>query len=386
MPILSEVRHAPLNFIVFLIGMFIVAVLAKYFSITRNRALFLYLWHGGFSLVYLVYSLSNTADARAYYTLSVSGSYVFSGVYDFVYWLTSFFSVRLGLDYLGVFLVYNIIGSVGIISFFASLKQASAGRQMWVRRLSLLIVLLPSVSFWSAAIGKDAIAFMATGLSLWAALNLRDRSKLMVFAVFAMFLVRPHVAGMMVISLLAASFFDPALAMRRKIFLFGVTTCVAIFLIPFAIRYAGLSSLDIDTILAYIYTRQSYNQSGGGGIDISSMGLPLQLFTYLFRPLPYEASTLFQFASSIDNLVLLFICAVGALGLLKGQRPLVSANWIFLWIFVTGCWLMLAITTANLGISVRQKWMFAPMLIFLLVSIAGRVKNSSTGSDNAKVA
>jgi hypothetical protein len=377
-PILTELRHAPLSFIVFLIGMYIVVVLAKHFSITRKRALFLYCWHAGFSIVYLVYSLSNPADASAYYNLSLVNSYAFSGVSDFVYWLTKLFSVRLGLDYLGVFLVYNIVGSIGLISFFASLKQASVGRRMWVRRLSLLVVLLPSVSFWSAAIGKDAIAFMAAGLSLWAALNMGGRLKLMAFAVFAMFLVRPHVAGMMIIALLIASFFDPALTRRRKVFLFGITTGVAISLIPFAIRYAGLSSLDIEAILAYINLRQSYNQAGGGGIDISSMGLPLQLFTYLFRPLPYEASTLFQLASSMDNLVLLFICAAGGLGLLKGRRPLVSANWVFLWVFVVGCWLMLAVTTANLGISVRQKWMFAPMLVFLLVSITGRVKDSST--------
>jgi hypothetical protein len=30
------------------------------------------------------------------------------------------------------------------------------------------------------------------------------------------------------------------------------------------------------------------------------------------------------------------------------------------------------LTTANLGISVRQKWMFAPMLIFLFISFIGR--------------
>jgi hypothetical protein len=29
------------------------------------------------------------------------------------------------------------------------------------------------------------------------------------------------------------------------------------------------------------------------------------------------------------------------------------------------------LTTANLGISVRLKWMFAPMLIFLMISAMG---------------
>jgi hypothetical protein len=44
----------------------------------------------------------------------------------------------------------------------------------------------------------------------------------------------------------------------------------------------------------------------------------------------------------------------------------------FLLAYSVTAWVMLALTTANLGISVRQKWMFAPMLIFLFLSVAGR--------------
>jgi len=38
---------------------------------------------------------------------------------------------------------------------------------------------------------------------------------------------------------------------------------------------------------------------------------------------------------------------------------------------------VLAMTTANLGIAIRQKWMFAPMLIFLLISLVGKNRNHS---------
>jgi hypothetical protein len=43
-----------------------------------------------------------------------------------------------------------------------------------------------------------------------------------------------------------------------------------------------------------------------------------------------------------------------------------------MWVYVFGSWLILAMTTANMGIALRQKWMFAPMLIFLLISVIGR--------------
>jgi hypothetical protein len=41
-----------------------------------------------------------------------------------------------------------------------------------------------------------------------------------------------------------------------------------------------------------------------------------------------------------------------------------------MWLYVLLTWVVLATTTANLGISMRQKWMFTPVLVFLLISSA----------------
>ena len=51
----------------------------------------------------------------------------------------------------------------------------------------------------------------------------------------------------------------------------------------------------------------------GGAVDIASMSLPMQLFTYMFRPLPMEASSVFQLASSVDNVILLYLMVVGGI-------------------------------------------------------------------------
>jgi hypothetical protein len=45
-----------------------------------------------------------------------------------------------------------------------------------------------------------------------------------------------------------------------------------------------------------------------------------------------------------------------------------------MWLYVLITWTVLAVTTANLGISLRQKWMFAPVLMFLLLSRIGRIR------------
>jgi hypothetical protein len=107
------------------------------------------------------------------------------------------------------------------------------------------------------------------------------------------------------------------------------------------------------------------------------MSAPMQLFTYLFRPLPFEAHNVSALAASLDNVMLLLLFIMGGWGLFRKRLTgqLLNHNRIFLWAYCLATWLILAMTTANLGIAVRQKWMFAPMLIFLLISVIGRKRN-----------
>ena len=144
-------------------------------------------------------------------------------------------------------------------------------------------------------------------------------------------------------------------------------------LVPFALRYTGVGEVvDVESLTTYIDKRQSYNTEGGGGIDIASMSLPMQLFSYLFRPVIFEARNVFALAASLDNLLLLGLFVVGGFALLRGGKSGLSENRTFMWAYALGSWLVLAMTTANLGIALRQKWMFVPMLIFLLISVIGR--------------
>ena len=112
---------------------------------------------------------------------------------------------------------------------------------------------------------------------------------------------------------------------------------------------------------------------GGSSVDITNMSLPVKLFTYAFRPLPFEAHNLTSLAGSLDNTVLLLVFIMGAWVIFK-KRGVVfprAQNRVFLWAYGLLSWGLLAMVTANLGIAVRQKWMFLPMLLFLLMSRLG---------------
>lgn len=360
-------------FFVFVLGAVLAASVSRYFCVPAKKSLGLYFWHTLFCFVYLYYIAHAGGDALMYYGASVRLDEPFAVGTVAVIYFVSLFSDHLGLSLLGTFLVFNIIGFVGLLAVYASLRAVTFGKPIWVRRLALLVVLLPSVSFWSSAIGKDAIAFLATGLALWAAVDFRRRLTLMVPAVLLMFLVRPHMAGMLVIALSVALMLHPRARAFQRLFFGAATIAVAVLLIPFALEYAGLENPSASNLIDYIEKRQTYNLHGGGAVDISSMSFPMQLFTYLFRPVPFEVDSVPQLAASLDNMVLLFLFVVGARAMLKGRRSPLNDDRVFLWVYSLLAWIMLAKVTANLGIAVRQKWMFTPMLYFLLISVIGRV-------------
>ncbi|PSD37872.1 hypothetical protein C7E21_10595, partial [Acinetobacter radioresistens] len=107
-----------------------------------------------------------------------------------------------------------------------------------------------------------------------------------------------------------------------------------------------------------------------------SMSYPMQIFTYIFRPLPFDAHSTLALFTSIENTILLFlfiyilfISKFRLYSFVEGKN-----TWLLIYAFLTCS--MLAITTANLGIATRQKWMFMPIFIYLLIYAFYRYKHN----------
>lgn len=359
--------------VIFVLGALFSIKVSRAFATSSKRALALYLWHTVFCVMYALYVMDSGGDAVYYYQAAKEGAVEFSLGTAAVSVFTMLFTEVLGLSFLGTFLAYNLFGYMGLLAFDASLQASVEDKSRTVRRCATLIVFLPSASFWSSAIGKDALSFMAAGLALWSALSLGRRAWLMWGAVALMLFVRPHIAALMVMALAGSMFLQARVSILQRLLVGSAALGSAAVLIPFALKYSGLeASADWADFNEYVDIRQRHNMEGGGGVDISSMSLPLKLFTYLFRPLPFEAHNIPALAASIDNVVLLLLMLIVAWQMIKRRKATVAANRAFLWIYSLSAWLILALTTANLGISVRQKWMFVPMLIFLLISVIGK--------------
>lgn len=380
--IVSSPWHVLSALLVLLVGAIISVISASRFCTRSRRALILYAWHTMFSMVYLWYSVSYGSDSLDYFLSAVEFSWEFSPGTQFVNFLTGILINGLNLSILGSFLVFNIFGVVGLLAFDGSLRVATRQKPRYLQHLATLIVFLPSVSFWSSAIGKDALSFMAMGLALWAALALNSNWRLMAFSVTVMFLVRPHIAAVMLLALSFAILTNRNSRFILKIFLLMMMAAVVVVMQPFVINYAGINeNFNAAALSDYVEQRQGYNMEGGGGIDIASMSFPMQLFTYMFRPMLFEATTIFALAAAIDNLILMCLFVLGGWAMLGGGKSNTGESRAFMWAYALLVWIVLALTTSNMGIALRQKWMLAPMLIFLAVSVVSIKKHKKLRSD-----
>lgn len=375
MEVVSSEWHVVSAFLVLVVGLSVALTTAIRLGTGQRRALILYVWHTIFCIVYLLYVMAFGGDAIGYFESAKVFSWEFNIGTQFVNFLTGLIVKELGFSLLGAFLFFNIFGVVGLLALDAGLRRAVQDKTRFLQRLATVIVFLPSVSFWSSAIGKDSLSFMSTGLALWAALALNRRWQLMAFAILVMFLVRPHIAGLMVCGWMFEVLTVRPTRFISNLFLVGLIFAAAAIMVPFALQYLGLGQAsNIEYFSDYIQQRQGYNMEGGGGIDITSMSLPMQLFAYMFRPLFFESASIFSLAASIDNLILLYLFVVGVRAMLRGRVSGLVEGRVYMWSYGLMAWLLTSMTTANMGIALRQKWMFAPMFIYLMLSVIGTHK------------
>jgi hypothetical protein len=211
---------------------------------------------------------------------------------------------------------------------------------------------------------------MGAGLITWAVLDLGRRIPAVIVSVLCFLVPRPHMAGILLLSLCFALLVSSRLGFHKKLALLAVTMPLAIVGVQFGMNYAGIEDpTNVNEIGRYFETRQSHNLDGGSSVDIASMPLPLRMITYLFRPFFFDAGGIMGLVVSFENLTLVSLIVAVVLRKNQTRSTLGKFEFTFYSIFVCISWFILANSSPNLGIAIRQKIMFLPMLIVLIFSI-----------------
>jgi|SRR6185503_9763475 len=295
------------------------------------------------------------------------------------FWGTGFVSLLTGVTSAVVgpgFIANNIVYSMA--AFGGLYAMASAFRRSYptvpVARYARWIWLFPSLWFWPAGIGKDAILLLGFGLAMNGFVGDRGRVRWPSFLVgcACMFAIRPQVMAVVVFSMVFAQWMSRerrwSFARVVQALLFVVA---AVVLIRVALQHVGIE--DTQGVSDYLAERATHTAAGRSAVTsvgTNPLAAPFAAFNVLFRPLPWDVASVTGALAMLEIYAFWFFAfrrranIRNALRHWRSERFL-SASLAFTLIYAT----ILGMVIVNLGIIARQRTVLFPCMFLFLEAL-----------------
>lgn len=289
---------------------------------------------------------------------------------NFVFFINYPFSKIMGLDFWTGTIIYSSISAWSFVLIYLVGEELLKVEpiKLYGQKIWPLILLLPSLHFWSAGIGKDSLVFLFISMFFYGVRDLRKHVFLVAISMILLYHVRPHMAFIIFISTGLMLLLESKLHLSYKVVFLSLT------LIGFAIIYGTvLEFLKIDEInsenIEVLFDKSSTNLSYGKSyVDMSSYPYLLKVFTFLYRPLFFDAHNLSSLLNSFENLIclILTIRIISKINPIRAYKKSPVHLKILLFSFVIASFAF-AGALSNFGIMVRMKNMtFIYFLMFLV--------------------
>lgn len=296
--------------------------MAKKFELPYKYELhlhYLLLYHLFFSLFFTYYILNFGGDSQGYWKFNmqqvvIKGEITWFSYFGestrFILWLTYIPSRVLGLSYITGNILFGFFGFMGIRYIFVMVAQLFPTNHS-VLNIPLFpaIFYFPNLHFWTSGVGKDSVSFWAIAWFLFALQNYKSKWWQCVVALFFIYMIRPHMGQALIAGSGIAILFGSELKFQYKIILGAMAISATSYLMAGTLEFLKLDDFDLESIMAKSETTSSNlnNSYVGSGVDISSYSWPMKLFTYMFRPLFFDAHNIMAFLSSFENVLYLWL-------------------------------------------------------------------------------
>ncbi len=366
-----------INSIIILIISFLVCLLiAKKINISVILVSILYLWHSLFSIIYYIYSYTARIDTQSYYRGAKDG---------FLEWrlgnesgaiiienITSLLIRLFNFSYFNTFLFFHFIGFLGIIVFIKNIYEININNKN--NLIIFLILLLPSMHFWTNGIGKDPLTFLFTNLFIYSWLKIYNRSLLLITSIIFMFFIRPYIGVAMISCSFMSILFSKNFEIKTKIIIFFVLTLPALILIKSVIDRIGFGGIfqfetltfNLNVFVEYM-ERRNFVTSLSDTSYVNNYFNPL--LNYYFKPNIFDINNIFSLIIAFENLFIFIILIISILNIpfsIKfGNFKFFNFPIFFYFIFTS---IILSYSVSNYGLAMRQKWMLMPILLLIIIN------------------
>lgn len=304
--------------------------------------------------------------------------------------------------------LYDIIGADQITGFLAFGLFAFIGSYLWYRATAkavpfvnrrmycAFVFFLPSIAFWPASIGKEALMQFGIGAAALGTALLIERRLVPAFlvaapGVYLLWAVRPHLFALVTLSASMAFVLgrgSPRLLGARaqggsltRAFGTVLLAFISVFAISQAMNFLGIQNLSINSIEDELNQQAGRTAQGGSAFDegksrsLTPLSLPQGAVTVLLRPFVWEVETATQIVASLEAGVITLLV------IKRRQSLALSAARARATPFLLYCWTLTALyaiafsSFSNMGLLVRQRSLVLPAFFVLLCvepALAGR--------------
>ncbi|MBT1688322.1 hypothetical protein [Dawidia soli] len=236
--------------------------------------------------------------------------------------------------------------------------------------LFTLTFFLPNLHFWSSSLGKGSIIFMGIGMVFFGISDVRRRYVSLIIGAVITYHVRPHVMLVILVSAAMGFIFSSrgvSVAVRVT-FLLGAAVAF-FFIYRDVLSLVGIDEEQFLTQGLDMSGRASKLTKAASGVDITQYSLPMQLFTFMYRPLFVDAPGVLGLIVSFEN-VFYVIMSWKVVGNLRGLRFLLTGNFLVKSAFLSLMTISLALAqiAGNLGLAMRQKSQVMILLMFVVLA------------------
>lgn len=335
----------------------------------------LFWYHLFLSFVYYIYAVFNPSDSNNYYrkVIGYYRGFEWSDFYGtsttFIEWTGYPFIHYLGFSYEAMMALFAFFGFLGFVYFFKFFREHIRFKNtLWGYDLLSLFFLLPNLHFWSGSFGKGSFIFLGLALLFYGLNNIPKRYVVLFFGALITYHIRPHILLVILVSgVIGFTFSSKGVGWGLKIVMIAIATGAFFYIYQDVLQMVGLEE---DTLLTEgldMSNRARELSSATSGLDITQMSIPEQLFTFLFRPLFFDAPGMLGIIVSFENVFLLlvtlyFLFKGGIMYIIRGDFLVKTAFFSFITVSIA-----LAQISGNLGIAIRQKSQIMMLLLFVIL-------------------
>ena len=278
---------------------------------------------------------------------------------------------KLGFPFWSGFLLYGIIGFMGILKWMQWTDLVVKDRFTYKGfNLAYLLFFMPNLHVWTSSIGKEALVFWGIAAVVFGLTTQKYRSFGFIGGSLVVLIIRPHVALMLLAAIAIAFLFQKRISLKKRMLIAGISFIGTLALLYLVFQATNIKYWDWKRINYFNeYSILSFRHSGSY-VPMLEYNYFFKWFSFHFRPLFFDAHSVLAVLASIENAFSLIVCAVALFFALRFYSKInytLAMKVAFLFTFIAS--LLYVERYANLGIFMRTKIMFQPFLIVASILI-----------------